>query len=108
VFVVTEMSHPGALDFMAKNAEDMARMATAAGATGIIAPATRPERVRALKGLIGSLQILSPGVGAQGGMAKDAILAGADAVIVGRTIYESREPGRAAERIAAEIREAKH
>jgi len=107
VFVVTEMSHPGALDFMAKNAEDMARLAASAGATGIIAPATRPERVRALKGLVGSLQILSPGVGAQGGSAKDAILAGADAVIVGRTIYESQEPDKAAGKIAAEIREAR-
>ena len=107
VFVVTEMSHPGALDFMAKNAEDMARLAASAGATGIIAPATRPERVRALKGLIGSLQILSPGVGAQGGSAKDAILAGADAVIVGRTISESQEPDKAAGKIAAEIREAR-
>ena len=107
VFVVTEMSHPGALDFMAKNAEDMARLAASAGATGIIAPATRPERVRALKGLVGSLQILSPGVGAQGGSAKDAILAGADAVIVGRTIYESQEPDKVAGKIAAEIREAR-
>ena len=106
VFVVTEMSHPGALDFMARDGEEMARLAASAGATGIIAPATRPERVRALKGLIGCLQILSPGVGAQGGSAKDAILAGADAVIVGRTIYESQEPDKVAGKIAAEIREA--
>ena len=107
VFVVTEMSHPGALDFLASNAEAMARMAAAAGATGIIAPATRPERVRALKGLIGNLQILSPGVGAQGGSAKGAILAGADAVIVGRNIYDSPEPGKAAEALALEVRSAK-
>ena len=107
VFVVTEMSHPGALEFMASNAEAMAKMAASAGAAGIIAPATRPERVRALRALVGGLQILSPGVGAQGGTARDAILAGADAVIVGRTIYESAEPARAAEKMAAEIREAR-
>jgi len=107
VFVVTEMSHPGALDFLAPNAEAMARMAASVGATGIIAPATRPERVRALKGLIGDLLILSPGVGAQGGKASDAIGAGADAIIVGRNIYESPEPGRAAEALALEVRQAR-
>jgi orotidine-5'-phosphate decarboxylase len=107
VFVVTEMSHPGALDFLASNAEAMAKLAAAAGAAGIIAPATRPERVRALRGLIGKLQILSPGVGAQGGKASDAIAAGADAVIVGRSIYDSPEPGRSAEALADEVRQAR-
>ncbi|MBM4249239.1 MAG: orotidine-5'-phosphate decarboxylase [Euryarchaeota archaeon] len=107
VFVVTEMSHPGALDFMAPNAEAMARLAAAAGASGIIAPATRPERVRALKGIIGNMLLLSPGVGAQGGKASDAISAGADAVIVGRSIYDSAEPGRAARDLALEVRQAK-
>ncbi len=107
VFVVTEMSHPGALDFLAQNAEAMARLAAAAGATGIIAPATRPERVRALRALVGNLQILSPGVGAQGGKASDAIAAGADAIIVGRNIYESTEPGKAAEALVLEVRQAR-
>ncbi len=107
VFVVTEMSHPGALDFLAPNAEAMARMAAAAGAYGIIAPATRPERVRALRALVGDLQILSPGVGAQGGKASDAISAGADAIIVGRNIYESAEPGKVAEALAREVRAAR-
>jgi orotidine-5'-phosphate decarboxylase len=85
----------------------MARMAASAGAAGIIAPATRPERVRALKGLIGGLLILSPGVGAQGGKASDAIRAGADAIIVGRNIYESPEPGRAAQELAREVAAAR-
>lgn len=107
VFVVTEMSHPGALDFLARNAEAMAKMAAAAGAAGIIAPATRPERVRALRGLVGDLLILSPGVGAQGGKASDAVSAGADAIIVGRSIYDSPEPGRSAEALALEVRRAR-
>jgi orotidine-5'-phosphate decarboxylase len=107
VFVVTEMSHPGALEFMAQNAEKMAFLAADAGAAGIIAPATRPERVGALRAIIGNMQILSPGVGAQGGSAADAIRAGADAVIVGRSIYESPEPGAAAGGLAAEIGEAR-
>jgi orotidine-5'-phosphate decarboxylase len=93
VFVVTEMSHPGALEFLGDRAEDMAAMACKAGATGIIAPATRPERVTALRGIVGpELLILSPGVGTQGGSAGETIRAGADAVIVGRSLYRSDDP----------------
>ncbi len=106
VFVVTEMSHPGGAQFTAKLAEDFARLAARVNATGIIAPATRPERVRALRAIIGRKQILSPGVGAQGGKASDVIAAGADAVIVGRAIYEAPDPSRAAKEIATEIRSA--
>lgn len=104
VFVITEMSHPGGAQFTAPHAEEMAKMAVRAGAVGIVAPATRPERVKALRAIVGSRLILAPGVGAQGGKASDAIAAGADAVIVGRAIYESKEPGRAARAIAEEIR----
>jgi orotidine-5'-phosphate decarboxylase len=93
VFVVTEMSHPGALDFLQERAEDMASMARDAGATGIIAPATRPERVTALRTIVGpEMLILSPGVGTQGGSASGTIKAGADAVIVGRSLYGAEDP----------------
>lgn len=86
-----------------KHAGDFARLAVRAGATGIVAPATRPERVRLLREIMGTKLILSPGVGVQGGKASEAILAGADAVIVGRAIYESRDPAEAATAVAAEI-----
>jgi len=104
VFVITEMSHPGGARFTAPHAEEMARMAIQAGAAGIVAPATRPDRVKALRAIVGSRLILAPGVGAQGGKASDAIAAGADAVIVGRAIYEAKDPAKAAREIAAEIR----
>jgi len=103
VFVVTEMSHPGAEMFMTPVAESMARLAVDVGAAGIIAPATRPEKVMALRKIVGNLKILSPGVGAQGGSAADTIRAGADYVIVGRAIYESGDPAEAARKLAAEI-----
>lgn len=106
VFVVTELSHPGGLEYTAKFAEEFARLAVRSGAAGIIAPATRPERVKALRAIVGSKLILSPGVGAQGGKASDAIRAGADAVIVGRALYQADDPAAAAEAVAAEIREA--
>jgi orotidine-5'-phosphate decarboxylase len=103
VFVVTEMSHPGAEMFMAPVAERMARLAVEVGASGIIAPATRPEKVMALRKIVGGLKILSPGVGAQGGSAADTVRAGADYVIVGRAIYRAKDPKGAAAAIAAEI-----
>ena len=47
VYVVTEMSHPGATDYLAAFAESLAKMAVEVGATGVVAPATRPERISA-------------------------------------------------------------
>jgi orotidine-5'-phosphate decarboxylase len=96
VFVVAEMSHPGAVEFIQPAAEAIARMAKDAGAAGIIAPATRPERVAHLREVIGpDMRILSPGVGTQGGDARRAVQSGADALIVGRSLYWARDPQRA-------------
>ncbi len=105
VFVVTEMSHPGGAEFTGPVAQKLAIMAKEEGASGIIAPATRPDRIRELRAMIGDLLILSPGVGAQGGSAAEAVRNGADYVIVGRTIYESADPKRAAEAVVADVRE---
>ncbi|MCU0851947.1 MAG: orotidine-5'-phosphate decarboxylase [Thermoplasmata archaeon] len=104
VFVVTEMSHPGGKQFTAPAADRLAAMAKACGARGIVAPATRPERISDLRKIIGKMEIISPGVGAQGGKASDAIRAGADYIIVGRAIYEAPDPGAAAKSLADEVR----
>ena len=80
-------------------AEKIAALAMECGADGIIAPATRPERVKVLRGIVGSRKILSPGVGAQGGDA-DEVARMVDGIIVGRAIYEADNPGTAAERFA--------
>jgi orotidine-5'-phosphate decarboxylase len=103
VFAVTEMSHPGGKEFTAKVADELLDVAINAGVDGIIAPATRPERIAHLREKAGDLLILSQGVGAQGGSARDAIQAGADFVIVGRAIYKSDEPKESAKRIVEEI-----
>ncbi|MDM7919993.1 MAG: orotidine-5'-phosphate decarboxylase [Methanosarcina sp.] len=104
VFVVSEMSHPGGADFMQPVAESIAKMALEAGAFGLVAPATRPERVKEIRKIIGDkLTIVSPGVGAQGGKASDVIAAGADWVVVGRSIYKAESPEEAAREIAEEI-----
>lgn len=103
VYAVTEMSHPGALHFTAPHAEEMARMAMQCGVDGFIAPATRPERLRAIRSLVGNKKILSPGVGAQGGSASAALQAGATYVIVGRAIYGAEDPASVAHSLLREI-----
>ena len=95
-YVVSEMSHPGAEEFFhAGTAERIAEMAMRTGADGIIAPATRPERTKKLREIVGEKKILSPGVGAQGGD-PSAISGIVDGIIIGRAIYESTDPKRAA------------
>jgi len=95
-YVVAEMSHPGATEFFHGGvAERIAALAAACGADGIIAPATRPERISALRTLIGEKKIYSPGVGTQGGDA--AVVAElVDGMIVGRSIYQAADPAAAA------------
>jgi orotidine-5'-phosphate decarboxylase len=91
-YVVAEMSHPGATQFFSRGiAERLAELAVECRADGIIAPGTRPERIRALRPIVRQRKILAPGIGAQGGdLARVAPLV--DGVIVGRTIYEARDP----------------
>ena len=104
IYAVTEMSHPGGKTFTALHAEEMAMMGVRCNVAGFIAPATRPERIAAIRKIIGDRKILSPGVGAQGGSASSAIQAGADYVIVGRAIYKADDPRAVAEGIFKEIK----
>jgi len=106
IFVVTEMSHPGGTEYTASAAESLARMAVDCHASGIIAPATRPERVAALRRIVGDLLILSPGIGAQGGSTLITLGKGADYVIVGRSIYGAEDPREAAMQVVREIKSA--
>ena len=107
LFVVTEMSHPGAEQFMAPLAERMARLAVESGASGVVAPATRPERIRLIRSIIGDKLIISPGVGAQGGSAGQALQAGADYLIVGRSVYGSADPVAQAKELAAQVEQSR-
>jgi len=98
-YIVAEMSHPGAIEFIQVVAERIALLAIQCDADGIIAPATRPERIGKLRAIVGSKLIYAPGVGTQGGeMEKVAPLV--DGVIVGRTIYEAPDPAAAARTLA--------
>lgn len=103
VYVVAEMSHPGAVMFFMDDASDIAKMAVDAGATGMVAPATRPDSIRKLRAIAGDMVIISPGVGAQGAGAKETIEAGADYIIVGRRIYEAKDPVAVVKEIVGEL-----
>ncbi len=104
VYVVTELSSVGGKTFMAKHSEEIVEMAEETGARGIVAPATRPERIMSLRKLT-NLKILCPGVGAQGGRIGDVFRAGADFIIVGRSIYSSENPEESLMNLIREISE---
>jgi orotidine-5'-phosphate decarboxylase len=96
-YVVAEMSHHGGNEFFSGGiAERIASDAMNAGADGIIAPATRPDRVKILREIVGRKKILSPGVGTQGGDA-DTVALLVDGIIVGRSIYDAPDPAAAAQ-----------
>jgi orotidine-5'-phosphate decarboxylase len=103
VFVIAEMSHPGAKQFIQFFSEALAELAVEVRATGIVAPGTRPERIKKLRETVGDLLIIAPGIGVQGGSASAALTAGADYVIVGRTIYEAQQPKKAVEELISQI-----
>lgn len=99
IFLLTEMSHPGAKMFLQKDAEEIAKMGVDMGITNYVAPATRLDRLSKIRDIVGSdACIISPGVGKQGGDAKKT-LEFASAIIVGRSIYESDDPALACEKI---------
>ncbi len=98
VYVVTELTSSD--EFFRGVADRIAKMARDLGCHGIIAPGNRPERVKELRRIVGGMKILCPGIGVQGGKAEAVIDAGADAIIVGRSIYEAEDPKKAAEELS--------
>jgi len=70
------------------------------GADGIVVGATLPEIIKQCsKRVKGRIVIFSPGVGAQGGDAKEALTSGSDYLIVGRSIIEAKDPKQEASRM---------
>ena len=104
IFLLTEMSHPGAKMFLQKSAEKIAEMGVAMGITNYIAPSTRLDRLAIIREIVGDDSfIISPGVGVQGGKAKDT-LKYANGLIIGRSIYEANDPEIAIKEIIESIK----
>ncbi|MDI9610791.1 MAG: orotidine-5'-phosphate decarboxylase [Archaeoglobales archaeon] len=97
LYVVTELSSPGGEEFMNKFSLEIVKKAKEIGCQGLIAPATRIERLREIKEVAGEMKILCPGVGAQGGSLE--ALRFADGIIVGRSIYEAENPRKEAKKL---------
>ena len=97
LFLLTEMSHPGAKMFLQKNADAIAQMGVDMNITNFVAPATRLDRLSDIRKIVGEdAFIISPGVGKQGGDGKKT-LQYSNAIIVGRSIYESENPKESCE-----------
>ena len=90
--VVAEMTNEGSREFFEGYSKNIIELAKEAGSIGLVAPATKPERIKRVRELANGLLIFSPGIGAQGGKAGEAIKNGADYIIVGRSIYQSDDP----------------
>ncbi len=92
IFLLTEMSHPGAEMFLQADADAIAKMGVDMGIKNYVAPATRINRLKQIREIVGQDKfIISPGVGKQGGDIKET-LKYANAVIIGRSIYEAENP----------------
>ncbi|MEA1944599.1 MAG: orotidine-5'-phosphate decarboxylase [Euryarchaeota archaeon] len=104
VIAVIEMTHPGSVEYLEHVSEDLIRKTSECGVDGMVLPATRPERIKRLSGMIDSeTYIISPGIHAQGARPGDAIISGSDYEIVGRGIYRSENPKDSAEQIYRQV-----
>ncbi len=94
VYVVTELSSHGGEEFMAAHSLKIAEMAKNLGCHGLIAPATRVDKLAKIRKVAGKLEILCPGIGAQKGSLE--AIKYCDGIIVGRSIYASDDVRKAA------------
>lgn len=104
IFLLTEMSHPGANKFLKPASEEIAQMGVELGINNYVAPATKIDRLKKIREIVGEdAFIISPGVGFQGGNAHDT-LKYSNAAIIGRSIYNSKNPQKALEEIINTIK----
>jgi len=104
IFLLTEMSHPGATRFIQKDADEIARMGVEMGIKNYVAPSTRINRLSEIRDIVGKdAFIISPGVGTQGGDPKET-LKYSSALIIGRSIYNAENPEKATKDIIDTIK----
>lgn len=103
IIIQLELTHPGGKVFTQGIADDMAAAASVLDIFGVQAPGNRPERIRAIRGIVGpEATIVCCGVGVQGGNMRDVLLSGGDYAIIGRSIYAAEDPRAAATHFARE------
>lgn len=93
IFVWIKASNKGVSklqDLYPTVAEDVAKNWNVNGNCGVIIGATYPEELRIVRGIVGDMPILIPGVGAQGGDIKAVVQAGKNSKGEGIIISSSR------------------
>ncbi len=102
LILVYHMSHRGAEFTFGRCIDVMDEVVERVDPWGLVAPATMPSIVSRARRRYPDIVILSPGVGAQGAKPGDAICAGADYEIIGRSVTRAPDPLEALKRIAVE------
>ncbi|HEV8405374.1 MAG TPA: orotidine 5'-phosphate decarboxylase [Nitrososphaera sp.] len=106
IIALVYMSHPGAKEGFGLEVggrglyNEFLERAAEASVDGIVVGATQLD---ILTQMPKQLPIYSPGIGAQGGDAAQAVMSGADYLIIGRSIVESRQPAKVAKEIQNKI-----
>lgn len=108
VIALVYMSHPGAgagfglkLEGNREIYSVFLERASNADVDGVVVGASKLAIIR--EAARGRIPVYSPGVGIQGGDAESAAKSGADYLIVGRSIIESKNPAAAAKELKARI-----
>jgi orotidine-5'-phosphate decarboxylase len=102
IIVQLELTNPGGKLFTARIADEMAQLASGLGVYGMQAPANRPERIAAIRNIVGpEAVVVCCGVGAQGGSLGEVLRCGGSYGIIGRSIYAAPDPRAAVTEIVA-------
>jgi orotate phosphoribosyltransferase len=102
-FLLVSMTSKGNL-FGLRETVRLCLMAKAAGADGIVAPGNDYERLAVARKIVGpDALVISPGIGRQGGDSANAVAAGCDFFIAGRSIIESSDPAKAARELLESV-----
>jgi len=89
LYLVLSMSHKGWNDSFYPYLKEVA---TRVYAKGFVVGATKPNMIRIVRNDFKDKIIISPGIGVQGANVGDAICNGANYEIVGRAIYDAKDP----------------
>lgn len=102
IIIQLELTNPGGLLFTQPIAEDVAKMASMFPIYGTQAPGNRPDRIAAIRRIIGEDKVIvCCGVGHQGGQHPEVLAAGGNYSIIGRAIYNAKNPREVAQAIKA-------
>jgi len=104
VLALLAMTHPGADDVLNNNFNINLEISLKADVDGFILPANKTELISKVRNIAPKKLIASPGIGYQGSEPGSAVSAGADFEIIGRAIYMSGNPYKAAEKLRKILR----